>query len=131
MDVHVTSGRRNGPVNASAHNSGIAADVKAAGMNTIAMADALVEAGFTGVGEYYEADAVTPRAFAHGDIRGLPGSEHSGAYGPGGSKSGPLCWTGDGEPPVYKFGSRRSGHRCPRPDGSRDQQDVSGGLTTA
>ena len=112
-DITVTSGQRRGPVGASAHNSGIAADVRAPSMHSIELADELVREGFTGVGEYYESDGTTPRRFAHGDIRGLPGSENSGAYAPGGSKSNPTGWTGDGDPPAYTFGTRRSGHPCP------------------
>ena len=110
-DVHVTSGKRNGPVNDSAHNSGIAADISIAGMRSVAIADELVTQGFSGVGEYYE-NGGAEDAFAHGDIRGLPGSENSGVYGAGGSKSAPLCWYRVG-PNNYTFGSRKSGHSCP------------------
>lgn len=112
-DIHVTSGLRNGPITESAHNSGIAADVKVRSMDTVGMADALVDAGFTGVGEYYAADGQTREAIAHGDIRGLPGSEGAGPYAIGGPKSRPLCWTGVGIPRHYTYGRRRSGHRCP------------------
>ncbi len=109
--VVITSGKRSGDVNASAHNSGIAADFYVAGMNSIALADEIVDEGFTGVGEYYKADSTEER-FAHADIRGLPGSERSGAYGPGGAKSAPLCWYRIGE--AYTYGTRKSGRRCPR-----------------
>jgi len=115
--VVITSGRRTGDVNASAHNSGIAADFYVAGMKSIALADEIVDDGFTGVGEYYKADSTEER-FAHADIRGLPGSESSGAYGPGGSKSAPLCWYRIGD--AYTYGSRKSGRRCPR----RDMKDL-------
>jgi hypothetical protein len=111
-DVHVTSGKRDGDVSASAHNSGIAADVSVEGMKSVAIADQLVTEGFTGVGEYYEADGQTERSFAHGDIRGLDGSGNSGAYAAGGAKSAPACWTGKGDPPDYSPG-RQSGHDCP------------------
>jgi len=109
--VHVLSGKRSdGSVDASAHNSGIAADVSIDSLSTAAVADALVDAGFSGVGEYYKADGTTSRNFAHGDIRGLQGSEHSGAYAPGGTKSAKACWTAVGS--QYSKG-RRSGGRCP------------------
>lgn len=111
-DIEVTSGKREGPADKSAHNSGIAADVKTASKNSIEMADELVVDGFAGVGEYYDSDKKTPLKFAHGDIRGLPGSEQSGPYKPGGAKGKPVCWTGDGQPPTYSSG-RRSGNRCP------------------
>jgi hypothetical protein len=120
--IVITSGRRTGDVNASAHNSGIAADFYVAGMKSIALADEIVDEGFTGVGEYYNSDSVEER-FAHADIRGLPGSEGSGAYGPGGSKSAPLCWYRIGE--NYSYGSRRSGRRCPNQSRLADYTSVS------
>lgn len=112
-DVFVTSGKRTGPIDDSAHNSGIAADARVDGLNSIEFTNKLVDEGFTGVGEYYDTDGA-PERFAYGDIRGLPGSESSGAYTPGGRKSQPLCWFRLGE--EYTWGRRRSGERCPRRD---------------
>ncbi len=92
-DVNVHSGKRDGAPDDSAHNTGIGADVTIPGMMSIAIADELVTAGFSGVGEYYRDDAGTEEAnTAHGDIRGLSGSENSGAYAPGGLKSSKACW---------------------------------------
>jgi hypothetical protein len=116
VDIEVYSGLRSGSVDASAHNSGIAVDVKIPGRTSVAVADELVTEGFRGVGEYYKPDDAEWNT-AHGDIRGLPGSEKSGAYAPGGKKSAPACWTGVGDPaagePSTTLG-RRSKHECPR-----------------
>ncbi len=114
-DVRITSGKRHGDINSSAHNSGIAVDCKVAGFSTIAMADELVKAGFSAVGEYYRTSG-SEWDFAHGDIRGLRGSENSGEYAPGGTKSRKTCWTGngdDGRTWDYDWGTRKSGHGCP------------------
>lgn len=105
-------GKRHGPVDDSAHNSGIAADITIENMLSVAIADELVDAGFSGVGEYYRDAAGTQQTnTAHGDIRGLPGSENSGAYAPGGAKHSKRCWhrlAGTYNP------GRKSGHRCPQ-----------------
>lgn len=110
-DVIVTpeGGKRSGPVDKSAHNSGIAVDAYVEGMLSVEFADHLVEAGLSGVGEYYKSNGNQER-FAHGDIRGLEGSEQSGAYSPTGKKSKPLCWYRLGK--KYTFGKRKSGHSC-------------------
>jgi hypothetical protein len=114
-DVHVTSGKRNGSVNASPHNSGIGADISIANMKSVAITDECVEAGFSGVGEYWKSNNEED-LHAHGDIRGLPGSENSGAYKAGGAKSSPLCWhrIGPESDNNYTYGSRKSGHSCPQ-----------------
>lgn len=119
-DVEIHSGKRSGDINKSAHNSGIAVDIKISGMKSIAIADELVLAGFSGVGEYYsKKDYSSETNTAHGDIRGLVGSENSGAYGPGGSKSAKLCWSAIPKNDVvddswdYTYGSRHSGNSCP------------------
>lgn len=113
-DVEVSSGRRQGGTDASPHNSGIGADIKIAGMKTVGICDELVAEGFTGVGEYYDT-AGNEFNFAHGDIRGLPGSESSGAYAAGGSKSNKLCWWREGTETsgTMHYGSRKSGRGCP------------------
>lgn len=113
-DVRVTSGKRSGNVDSSPHNSGIGADIAASGFKTVALADALVAAGFSGVGEYYKADG-SEDFHAHGDIRGLPGAESSGAYAAGGAKSAKLCWYREGPESTgsYTYGSRKSGNACP------------------
>jgi hypothetical protein len=114
-DIVVTSGKRSGNVNASAHNSGIAVDCRADGYDTVTMADELVAEGFSAVGEYYKSSGAQWN-FAHGDIRGLPGSEGSGDYAPGGSKAGKLCWFAEGDNGStwsYTWGKRKSGHSCP------------------
>lgn len=72
------SGKRNGKGN-SAHDYGIAVDIRIDGMDTVQLADELIIEGFSGIGEYYAMDG-TRRNFAHGDIRGLPGSEKAGKY---------------------------------------------------
>ena len=113
-DVEVTSGKRQGNVDASAHNSGIAADVKVAGLKSIALADELVTQGFSGVGEYYKDDQGTEDTFAHGDLRGQAGSENSGAYAPGGGKSNPACWYRPGPEGTRNEIGRKSGHTCPK-----------------
>jgi hypothetical protein len=115
LDVEVYSGKRAGSVDASAHNSGIAADVRIPGKLSVAVADELVKEGFSAVGEYYKPDD-TQWTTAHGDIRGLPGSEGSGAYRPGGAKSSKRCWTGVGNPPdePKTTPGRRSKHACPQ-----------------
>jgi len=110
-DVYVHSGKRPGSIDDSPHNTGIGADVMVSDMNSIAIADELVTAGFSGVGEYYRDDAGTEESnTAHGDIRGLPGSENSGAYAPGGAKSSKRCWHRLKEQYVP---GRKSGHSCP------------------
>jgi hypothetical protein len=110
-DVYVHSGKRDGAPGDSAHNTGIAVDVMISGMMSIAITDELVTAGFSGVGEYYRDEAGTEETnTAHGDIRGLPGSENSGAYAPGKPKSTKTCWHRLVE--QYVSG-RKSGHSCP------------------
>lgn len=113
-DVVITTlgGRRKGSINTSPHHSGIAADVYVQGLTTVEMASELVEEGFTGVGEYYKANGHRER-FAHGDIRGLHGSERSGAYARGGKKGKPLCWYRPGPSGTkYVYGRRKSGGPC-------------------
>ena len=112
-DVYVSSGKRDGDINDSAHNSGIAADIKIDGKNTADIARELVTEGFTGVGEYYNTSH-EPFNFAHGDIRGLPGSEKSGAYAKGERKGAPLCWWREGTETdgVHHFGECKSGLSC-------------------
>jgi len=112
-DVEVTSGKRSGLPSKSAHNSGIAVDIKIEGLTSVAIAAELVKEGFSGIGEYYKSNG-SEDSFAHGDIRGLPGSEQSEAYAPGGAKSAKLCWYRDG-PEVstnYHYGSCKSGNNC-------------------
>ena len=113
-DVFVTSGKRTGDASASSHNTGIGADVKIEGLDTVGVCDELVNVGCSGVGEYYDTDH-NPFEFAHGDIRGQAGSEQSGAYAPGGTKSNKLCWWREGTETsgTMHFGSRLSGNSCP------------------
>lgn len=110
-DIYVLHGKEKRKKR-SAHTYGIAADVSAHPAGTVEITNALVSAGFTGVGEYYDSNG-GDRRFAHGDIRGLPGSEGCGVYAPGESHGRPACWTGTGKPPEYTKG-RRSGSPCPQ-----------------
>ncbi|MCP4117571.1 MAG: hypothetical protein GY737_19675 [Desulfobacteraceae bacterium] len=107
-DVKIVSGKRDGDIDKSPHNTGIAADIKISGLKTVALCDELEKEGFTGIGEYYTANE-EEYEFAHGDIRGLPGAEESGAYAEGGDKSSVVSWWRTGSPTggVYHFGSRK------------------------
>jgi hypothetical protein len=110
-DVNIISGKRNGSISDSAHNTGIAVDIMVDGLMSIAIVDELVDAGFSGVGEYYrDADGNDEANTGHGDIRGLPGSEKSGEYAAGGKKSSKVCW----HRLVKEYAKgRKSGHKCP------------------
>jgi hypothetical protein len=113
-DIFISSGKRDGGVDSSPHHSGIAVDIKIKGMKTIDIADELVVAGFSAVGEYYDKQG-NEFSFAHGDIRGLPGAENSGAYAVGGAKSAAICWWREGTETAgdMHYGSRKSGRGCP------------------
>lgn len=81
----VNSGKRAGPPAKSMHNQGLAVDVVVCGQTTADTAQALRDAGFTCVIEYYDEEG-NPCNMAHGDLRGT--SDAVGAYAPGGRKAG-------------------------------------------
>lgn len=116
-DVEVSSGYRASKGKPSAHHFGIAVDVKIAGLESVAIADELVSAGFKGVGEYWTEDESSQRRIAHGDLRGLV--DNCGVYSIGGQKSAPVAWTGYGgdgnaEPSRYDSTGRKSGRPGPQ-----------------
>lgn len=116
-DIEISSGYREQNGKRSAHHFGIAVDIKIAGLESVAIADELVSAGFKGVGEYWTEDGSSQRRIAHGDLRGLV--DNCGVYGIGGEKSAPIAWTGYGgdgnsEPSRYDYKGRKSGRPGPQ-----------------
>jgi hypothetical protein len=89
------------PGETSAHNYGLAADIKIPGYNTEQIADELRKVGFTGIGCYYDNDG-TPRMFAHGDIRGHDAAKGT-PFGRGTAHGGPAHWVR-----VYRDSSRKT-----------------------
>jgi hypothetical protein len=89
------------PGETSAHNYGLAVDIKIPGYNTEQIADELRKVGFTGIGCYYDNDG-TPRMFAHGDIRGHDAAKGT-PFGRGTAHGGPAHWVR-----VYRDSSRKT-----------------------
>jgi hypothetical protein len=80
----INSGKREGDLDDSMHNQGLAIDAVICGKDTRATGAALRDAGFTCVIEYFDA-AGHPCHFAHADLRATKWAE--GAYAKGGRKA--------------------------------------------
>lgn len=111
--VWVNSGAREGPPGKSMHNQALAVDIVICGHDTRTAAQALRDAGFTCVIEYYDPEG-NPCHMAHGDLRGTEWAR--GAYASGGWKSrtcpgravsrGEDCQNSAKEDWQYRTGSR-------------------------
>lgn len=86
----------------AAHKAGIAVHVRAVvldeGKKEVGpavtardLADFLIAAGFTGIGEHY--DGAVERAYVHADIRGQGEVNSEGPFAPGGEHSKAHCWS--------------------------------------
>jgi len=99
--IKIVKGKKVETETLSAHNYGLAADIKIPGYNTEQIADELRKVGFTGIGCYYDNDG-TPRMFAHGDIRGHDAAKGT-PFGRGTAHGGQAGWVR-----VYRDSSRKT-----------------------